>query len=58
MDQCYKITRAVAQQWQGFTRQTGEDQFTDLAILKAFSCLGINHLRVKVILVNMQPLVL
>src|SRR2546421_11828987 len=58
MEQGHTITRAVAQQWQGFARQAREDQFAGFAIWEMLTALRVYHLRVEVILVNMQSPVL
>ena len=58
MEQGHTITRAVAQQRQGLARQAREDQFAGFAIWETLAALRVYHLRVEVILVNMQSLVL
>src|SRR5256714_2376975 len=58
VEQGHTITRAVAQEWQGFARQAREDQFAGFAIWETLAALRVYHLRVEVILINMQSLVL
>src|SRR2546428_14004386 len=52
MLQGHTIASAIAQERQGFAGKASEDQFADLAIRQAFAGIGVNHLRIEVVFVD------